>query len=58
MLIFLIQTDGFKETSKNFDVFFVKVSKTKRNGRTNSIDASINNGQRTEFTLISSFVLV
>ena len=48
--------DGFKETSRNLDVFFIKVSKNERRTYpTNFIAVSISNGHKTK--LNSNFVL-
>ena len=50
------ECDGFKETSRTFEVFFIKVSKNERRTYlTNFIAVSINNGHQTE--LNSIFVL-
>ena len=41
--------DGFKETSRNLEVFFIKVSKNERGPYlTNFIAVSINNGHKTK----------
>ena len=48
--------DGFKETSRNLEVFFIKVSKNERRTYlTNFIAVSISNGHKTK--LNSNFVL-
>ena len=48
--------DGFKETSNNLEVFFIKVSKIERRTYlTNFIAVSISNGDKTK--LNSKFVL-
>ena len=51
-----INCDGFKETSRNLNVFFIKVSKNERRTcLTNFIAVSIINGHKTK--LNSNFVL-
>ena len=48
--------DGFKETSRNLEVFFIKLSKNERRTYlTNFIAVSISNGDKTK--LNSNFVL-
>ena len=51
-----INCDGFKETSRNLEVFFIKDSKNERRTYlTNFIAVSISNGHKTK--LNSNFVL-
>ena len=48
-----LKCDGFKETSRNLEVFFIKVSKNERRTYlTNFIAVSISNGHKTKFNSI------
>ena len=50
--------DGFEETSRNFEVFAIKVSKTERRAdMKNSSFVSTNNGHNTKIESFSNFVL-